>query len=140
MLTLYRRHLGECPHRSKGQNYIKCSCPIWCDGELKGQRYRHSLKTCDWQRAIRRAAKLEDPQATEVKPVIDAITAFEQHILSLELSTQRKYKNVLAEFHSYCERARIADLCQLKVEHLDTYRAGRKISAITGLKELQTLR
>ena len=43
MLNLYRRHVRKCPHRAKGQAYTKCSCPIWCDGELNGKRYRKSL-------------------------------------------------------------------------------------------------
>jgi len=63
MLSLWRRHLKSCPHRKKGRPHTKCSCPIWCDGEIDGARCRHSLETCDWQRAIRKLAALEDPQA-----------------------------------------------------------------------------
>lgn len=140
MLSLYRRHLRTCPHRGKGQNYTKCSCPIWCDGELNGERCRQSLKTRDWQRAIRKLAALEDPRAPQVKAVVEAITAFEHHILSLESATQRKYRNVLAQFRGYCERAHVHDLVQLNVEHLDAYRGSRNLSPITALKELQTLR
>jgi integrase/recombinase XerD len=140
MLSLYRRHLHKCPHRSKGQSYTKCSCPIWCDGELNGKRRRESLKTRDWQRAIRRLAALEDPKAPQVKPVKEAMSAFQNHILSLESSTQRKYRNVLANLRAYCEQAHIEDLAELSIEHLDAYRAGRKLSPVTSLKELQTLR
>jgi len=75
-----------------------------------------------------------------VKPIAEAKTAFENHILSLEFSTRRKYKNVLKQFADYCEQARIVDLGELSIEDLDGYRAGRKISAITSSKELQTLR
>src|SRR3974390_3132757 len=35
-------------HRSA---YTKCSCPIWCDGELNGERYRRSVGLRDWNRA-----------------------------------------------------------------------------------------
>jgi len=140
MLNLYRRHLKGCAHRTEGVSYRKCSCPIWCDGELHGRRVRESLKTRDWQRAIRRAAEKEDPKAPRVKPIADAISAFENHILSLENSTQRKYKNVLAHLGSFCEEIGLQDLMQLEVEHLDAYRAGRKVSPTTSMKELQTLR
>jgi hypothetical protein len=61
MLNLWRRHLQECPHRNKGREYTKCSCPIWCDGDLNGKRYRQSLKTQNWQRALRLADRLEHP-------------------------------------------------------------------------------
>jgi site-specific recombinase XerD len=140
MLNLWRRHLKSCAHRRKGRSYTKCSCPIWCDGEIDGGRYRHSLDTCDWQRAIRKLAAIEDPLAPKVKSVQDAITAFENHILSLEASTQRKYKNVLAHLNVYCECKGVHDILQLTVEHLDAYRATRRLSPTTSTKELQTLR
>jgi hypothetical protein len=63
MLILWRRHLQKCTHRAKGREYTKCSCPIWCDGDLNGERYRQSLKTRDWQRAIRLAERLERPNS-----------------------------------------------------------------------------
>ncbi len=147
MLNLYRRHLKKCPHRgdvkqdpTKGRGWIKCSCPIWADGELNGAEYRKSLQTREWQRAIRKLAAIEDPKAPRVKPVAEAIAAFENHVLSLESSTQRKYKNVLTHLWDYCERAGVHDIMQLTVEHLDAFRAGRELSPTTSTKELQTLR
>jgi integrase/recombinase XerC len=140
MLNLYRRHLSKCPHRAKGGNYIKCSCPIWGDGEIDGKRYRKSLKTRDWQRALRKKGELEDPKAPRVKPVAEAIAAFENHILSLGSRTQRRYKILLGQFYAYCKSAGIDDAMQVTVEHLDTYRATRKIAPTTSHKELQILR
>jgi len=140
MLTPWRNHLQKCPHRDKGRAYVKCSCPVWADGTLDGRRYRKSLDTRDWARAIRRMAELEDPKAPRLKPLSDAITAFEQHILSLESSTQRRYKNVLRQFQEYCKGAGLHDVADVTVEGLDAYRAARNISRITSQKELETLR
>lgn len=140
MLNLYRRHSKGCPHRAKGQEYTKCACPIWCDGYVNGKRQRQTLKTQNWQRAIRRLAVLEDPKASPAKRIADAITAFEQHCLSLEPSTQRKYANVLRHFSAYCERQGLEDLTEVGVEHIDGYRAKRKIARTTAQKELETLR
>jgi hypothetical protein len=100
---------------------------------MNGQRYRASLDTRDWQRAIRKLAALEDPRAPEVKSVEDAIDAFENHIHPLEAATQRKYKNVMAQLREYCERTGIGDVMQITVERLDAYRAGRKLSPTTRL-------
>jgi hypothetical protein len=36
MLTLYRRHLAGCKHKAKTRERSKCSCPIWCDGQIDG--------------------------------------------------------------------------------------------------------
>jgi integrase len=140
MLNLWRRHLKSCPHRTKGRPYTKCSCPIWCDGELDGRRVRESLKTRDWQRAIRKMAAREDPKAPRVKPLAEAITAFQNHILSLEDSTRREYKNVLVKFRTYCEGAGLRDIMQVGVEDLDAYRASRNLAPTTCLRELGTLR
>jgi site-specific recombinase XerD len=139
MLNLYRRHTGKCPHRAKGAAYTKCSCPIWCDGELNGRRRRESLKTRDWQRAIRKVAALEDPNAPLVKPIGDAITAFQNHI-QVEESTRREYRNVFAKFGEYCKDSGLRDLAELTVERLDAYRAGRSLAPTTSMRELGTLR
>src|ERR1039458_5052140 len=88
MLNPYRRHLKTCPERAKKKkngkwdatkgkaSYAQCSCPIWCDGELTGKRYKHSLNTRDWGRAGLRLAKLEAPGARQPKPISEAIEAF----------------------------------------------------------------
>ena len=146
MLTPWRRHLKECPHRPKGRSYTKCACPIWCDGLLDGERYRKPVKTPgggtvrDWKRAIRLIAALEDPSQPRLQPIPEAVTAFEQHILSLEVSTQRKYKNVLRKFREFCDKAGLDDVADVTVGALDRYRASRAISRITAQKELETLR
>src|SRR5580692_9728819 len=103
MLTPWRNHLKDCTHRSKGRACVKCSCPVWADGTLNGRRYRKSLDTRDWARAIRRMAELEDPKAPRLKPITEAAAAFEKHIASLEPSTQRKYRNVLKQLQAHCK-------------------------------------
>jgi integrase len=138
MLSLYRRHKESCPQR--GRSDPKCRCAIWVDGELDGKRYRYSLNTRDWQTAITRRANLENPNAPKVKPLTEAITGFENSILSLEFSTQRKIKNILRKFRSYCDRAHINGLDQITTELIDGYRASRKLSPVTASKELQTLK
>ena len=87
MLNLYRRHLKTCPHRKKGQSYTKCGCPVWCDGDLNGKRYRQSLGTRDWGRAGRRLAKLEEPGARQPKPIPEAIEAFHAAVADHALAT-----------------------------------------------------
>ena len=61
MLTLWRRHLKSCAHRDRGRLHTKCSCPIWCDGEIEGKRVRKSMDARDWARAMRNLGKVEDP-------------------------------------------------------------------------------
>jgi site-specific recombinase XerD len=114
---------------------------VWCYGQREdGSIVRESLKTRDWGRAGRRAAKLESPDALRFKPIAEAVTAFEQHINSLEPSTQRKYKNVLRQFGAYCRVSGLEDLAEITVDRLDGYRASRTLARTTAQKELETLR
>jgi site-specific recombinase XerD len=83
---------------------------------------------------------LADPTVPRVKPVAEAITAFENHIASLQPTTQRRYKIVTREFQPFCEPAGLHDIGQGGVEDLDAYRAARKLSPITAAKELVMLR
>jgi site-specific recombinase XerD len=141
MLTLYRRHLSKCAHRAKGQNYTKCSCPIWCDGDLHGKRYRKSVGTRDWGRAGRRLAKLEEPGAKQPKGISDAVQSFHEAGQNLALSTRTKYKRVLRYLEAVTSSRGSRSVDELGVEDVDAYRAYRAgISGITWLKELEILR
>jgi integrase len=142
MITVWRRHTAQCPHRGKGRDYLKCNCPIWADGYVNGQRtLRHSLKTRDMARARKRAAELENPTAThDAKPIAEAITAFEKQISSLQATTQRRYKIITRAFQAFCNGAGLDDMTQISVEDLDAYRATRKLSLSGAAKELVILR
>ena len=141
MLNLYRRHLKTCPFKSKGANYIKCKCPIWCDGELNGRRHRKSMGTRDWARAGRRLAELEQPGARMPKPVAEAIKAFEESIAGHAIATRKKYHRVLGYFQKVIDSRAIQSVCEIRVEDLDAYRAARgEIAGLTWLKEIEILR
>ena len=66
MLSPYRRHLDSCPHRSRGQHFTLCACPIWAYGRLNGSIIRQSVRTNDWQRALQRIDNWE--RGTEASP------------------------------------------------------------------------
>ena len=96
MLTPWRNHLQKCTHRDQGRAYVKCSCPVWADGTLNGQRYRKSLDTRDWARAIRKMAELEDPTAPRLNPKTpEHEYARHQYDTALKLlrETQKRYDN-----------------------------------------------
>src|SRR5437867_3932881 len=49
MLTIYRRHLKACPHRSR--KHRRCKCPIWVAGTLAGEPVKRSLDLTAWEAA-----------------------------------------------------------------------------------------
>ena len=68
MLTIWRRHTAECPHRKKGRNYLKCNCPIWADGYVNGKRtLRVSLKTRDTSETKEFFLRSQRPKGLKVK-------------------------------------------------------------------------
>ena len=60
MLTIYRRHIKTCSHRSEGRKYRRCHCPIWVDGFLDGQQIRKALRDPDRHNSVRDWQKAQD--------------------------------------------------------------------------------
>ncbi len=138
-MNLYRRHRKNCPHRKKGRNYTGCSCPIWADGDRNGRQFRVSLKLRDWQRAIRKLATLEDPDAPPSKQITDAIAAWEAE-LDVKQTSRKKYMRLIGYLRAFCWRHGIETVDELDMENLGKFRASRKIAHNTRIKELSTLR
>jgi integrase/recombinase XerC len=115
---------------------------VWADGYFKGKRIlRQSLKTRDMARARKRAAELEDPQIQQ-RTLTEAVVAFDAHCVSdgLKESTLRKYRNSLTKLREFCEARGAIDMREITVDVIDAYRAGRGLSLIAGVKELELLR
>ena len=144
MLTLHRLHLKVCPFRVKGWNYTLCNCPIWADGKLNGERFKRSLGTNQWDRALRRVEILE--RGGELVPVLPsgpslqrAVQAFLEACRGRHLrdSTVDSYQKTLEHLTDALGTAPVAGI---DISTLDRYRAGRKIASTTWRKELETLR
>ncbi len=140
-MLIWRRHTPKCPHRDRGREFLKCSCPLWADGYSNGKRaLRVSLKTRDLSRAIKRASDLDTPGAPLLVELTAAVSAFMERCADLAASTRRKYKNSLDQLERFCATQRLNAVSDLTTETLDAFRASRQLKPITSLKELQTLR
>ncbi len=141
MLTLYRRHLDTCPQRDRGRSYVKCPCPIHCDGFVSGRRVRQSMNTVNWSRATRRMAELEEQVVggKVQKSVADATEAFLSS-RNIEPTTARKYRMIAQRLLQFAKRRDIGTVERITLEDLDAYRATRKLNALSWSKELQVLR
>jgi site-specific recombinase XerD len=139
-LKVYRRHRANCPGKAQGLEYMKCSCPLWMQGVHDGQPIRQSLGTRSMQEALRQVALLEAPHATQLKPVREAVEAYQNHIQPLEPGSRRKYGNVLRRFLKHCEETRVEYIADVTVECLDDYRQSRTLAPSTAAKELEILR
>lgn len=141
-MLIWRRHTAKCPHRGKGREFLKCSCPLWADGYSNGERtFRRALKTRDMSRALKRAAALDSPGAIVHKPLNEAIAAYLVNCQHLNENTQRKYRNRLKkQLLPFCNTEGIQLVSEVGLEVLDKFRAGRKLAGTTATRELETLR
>lgn len=143
MLELYRRHLKACPHRDEGIGWQRCSCPVWCDGELGGRRYRRSLKTRSWDRAVARIALLESGKVDAgLSPDVTVSAGAEAFLADcaargLAASTVRQYRNTLGHLRKAHGTEPVADIT---LDTLTRYRAGRKVASTTSRRELEVIR
>jgi site-specific recombinase XerD len=161
MLSLWRRHTPDCPHREKGRAHMKCSCPIWADGELRpGKRFRKSLSTRDWQRAIRKLAEAENPTDNRkscaqpgceekvdagrcerhTRTIAAAIEAFHAGNVHLAPESVRAYKRTLRFLQEFAQQRGLKTVDQFDFEILNAYHISRPIGPLTWTKELETLR
>jgi integrase/recombinase XerD len=144
MLSLYRRHIAKCPHRGKGQNYTKCSCPIWVDGELNDKRYRKSVGLRDWARAVKRVEKWEaKPEQTVAIPTLAAATESylsDCRARNLKETTLVSYWKNLEHLKAFALGRGSAHIDQIDLALLTDFRSGRDIKPSTSGKELALLR
>jgi len=78
MITLYRRHRTTC--KFKGRK-AKCSCPIWAQGILDGEKIRQSLDLTNWEAAQKR---VRDWEIDGKKNVVSLGAAYDRFIAQHE--------------------------------------------------------
>lgn len=144
MLTIWRRHVPACPHKAKGRDYLKCSCPIWADGYNNGKReLRKSLGTRDMARARKKAAALENPEEhRESKDLADVIPLFLKHCKArgTQDSSISKYTSSTKALLAFCEKRGFSSVDDLDVVALDDYLTDRGLAPVTMKNELRLLR
>jgi site-specific recombinase XerD len=85
-------------------------------------------------------AKLEAPGARQPKPITEAVEAFNLGQADKAQATRTKYRRVLRFFEALATSRGLRSIDEIGVEDVDAYRASRKISSATWLKELEILR
>jgi integrase/recombinase XerD len=152
MLTIYRRHVKTCEHKSEGRKYRRCRCPIWADGFLKGEgEIRESLDLQNWEKAQEKILDWEvngrtgkaDPGAQETATTVDeACTAFLAEAESRELqeSTLRKYRQLVRQMKAFAASEGVRYIKQWDLELVRRFRQSWRDKGNTVVKKLERLR
>lgn len=145
MLIVHRRHIETCPHRHKGRDFRKCSCPLWIDWRVGRKRIRKPLGTRDWGVAQIQARKIEvdglhAPTApTVIESACDKFLA-DAKARQLREGSLRKYRQLFKQLNAYCEVRGIALLNNLTTEELLAFRSTWKNSNLSAKKKLELLK
>ena len=149
MLYAYRRHRKCCPHLREGRRYLRCGCPVWVDGRLKGERVHSSLGTSDWQKALQIVRDWEadgsctsSSRKTEQISVENAWLRFiaDLEARKLQTSTTRKYRLLQKQMAEFCERKGLRLLKQFDINAMDEFRNGWKDGPLSASKKLERVR
>jgi hypothetical protein len=101
MLTIYRRHIKECAHRSEGRKYRRCRCPMWVDGFIGREEIRETLNTRNWEDAQQKVRQWEAEGTMPNEPTDNRLTleaGFQKYLAdaeSCQLGTAALYKRKL---------------------------------------------
>lgn len=149
-LTIYRRHLPDCPHRAKGRRWTRCNCPIWVQGSLGGDYVRESMKLTAWGAAQEKVRGWEaSGQVGVIRNEIPTIKeAVGKHIADAEArnlkpESLKKIKDVIERrFLEYCQDEGFRSLRQLDVDTVREFRNRlvKDYSANSARKRLEYVR
>jgi integrase/recombinase XerD len=136
MLTLYRRHRAKC--KMKGRR-AKCSCPIWAQGVLHGEKIRESLDLTNWEAAQKR---IRDWEIDGKKNVVLLEDAFDRYLGDHEanssaadtIAKHRRLKKLMVAFFGNCPVRGIT------VDELDRFRQSWKFGPTTATNTINRIR
>ena len=148
MLTIYRRHLKSCEHRSQGRSYRRCKCPIWVDGLISTLEIRKSMGTRDWDKAQKQVRAWEAEQTIEQEDCASPVTvknACEAFMADAEArnlgeETLRKYRSLFRQLQSFADREGIQYVQDLDFSALTRFRTSWSDHNLSALKKLERLR
>lgn len=146
MLTLFRRHLLSCRHRSR--QYRRCSCPIHVEGSLGGETIRRSLDLTSWEAATIKIRGWEavgriGGDEPKLVTLTDAVALYVKDAIArgLRPGTLKLHRQLLeGDLLRWCEREGLRFLHQVTLEHMIDYRASWNYAPMTALKKFERLR
>src|SRR5215469_10559226 len=134
-LTPYRRHAPDCPLTKASE--LKCKCPLWAHGRVKGRLFRRSLGTRSLQKAMEKINALLNRKEAEPAPekpapapkISDAIKDYLhycKHNKRLKASTLVSYRDTLQAFEAFSAERLFRTVDQINPKLFELWQAERK--------------
>jgi integrase/recombinase XerD len=140
MLSLWRRHLRSCVFANKvsPRKYVKCNCPIWVQGTLRGSWMKKSLGIRNWESAQRLVRDWEAGTQATI-PMNDACERFHADAVARKLGQAQlgKYRLLVGELKQWFGEKVVSSVT---VDDLREYRESWDLSPVSALKKLERVR
>ena len=146
MLKAEKRHRNSCRFDQYDRARAKCTCSYHAIGVLNGTFLRRSLKTSNYETAIRTIRKWESLGAARESQSIaieDAVGAFMRDIgaRNWQEATKRKFRTLLQDrLVGYCRQHGYRLLRELDLNAATEFRATWQDAPLTALKNIERLR
>ncbi len=147
MLTIYRRHTKDCPHRSR--SYRRCRCPLWVQGTLGGEVVRRSMDLTAWEAAqeVVHQWTVTGKIGGKLGSSMSVREAAERYLADatarkLSVRSVGRYRGFLIRvLVPWCEKEKVKEVRDLDFATLSKFRASWTTwSAYTSAKNLELLR
>lgn len=145
LLTLFRRHLKSCPHKTR--RYRRCQCPLHVEGSLAGQNVRKALDLKSWEAATATIRRWEsqgfigDPERPS-KLISEARTAYldELRARNVSLAARRKFELLLGNLEADAVHDGLKHVDELTPDHVRNFRLTWTWGPRTSVKYLERLK
>jgi integrase/recombinase XerD len=127
MIILWRRHIPGCPVKNR-EKMRECSCPIFKEWRVNGKKFRKSLRTRSYQKALAIARREEVDgikQLTTSPAIKDACDKYIQDAKARELKAPTLYKFDLLfrQLQDFAEDKGLVFVSDLNLDNLRQFRA-----------------
>ena len=126
-MILWRRHLPECPVKNR-EEMRECSCPIFKEWRIAGKRYRKSMKTRNYQKAlaiVRQEEIAGIKQLTTSPAIKDACDKYLEDALARDLKepTLYKFRLLFRQLQDFAGDKGLVFISDLNLDNLRQFRA-----------------
>jgi integrase len=144
MLKAEKRHTKRCRFKEYDRAQTKCRCAYHALGMLNGTFVRESLRTSNYEEAIKKIRERELGGNPEPVPVTieEAAKAFLNDIRAQQMnhSTTGKYRTLVKQLRAWSNDRGFQYVKQLDIESLTQFRASWKMGPRASGKKLEQLR
>jgi integrase len=144
MIILWRRHIPGCPVKNR-EEMRECSCPIFKEWRVNGRRFRKSMKTKNYQKALSiiRQEELTGVKKTTTSPkVMDACDKYllDTTARGLKEPTLYKFRLLFRQLQDFSAEQGIVFISDFNSDNVRSFRATWPNKNFAARKKLENLR